>query len=214
MTVLDASDTAEESQEPGGVAAFAGSRSSENEQWVLLLGVAAALAAVAAVVFGVLYVMTISADDVDFAAARRVASLSADDVELAKARDAALIDAQQAAVVINTYDSADPKAVVDRWLTVAGGSFAEELATRRAAAEKRVTDLNWTTTVEVKSAAVSELNLHAGTAQVIVGIDMKAKPLAGGEEGLLRYRMEMEMVRSDAGWKASRFALVGTPTAG
>ncbi|WP_232663741.1 hypothetical protein [Pseudonocardia sp. TRM90224] len=202
MTVLDASDTAAKAEQPAEKpappAGPAKPRLSENKRLLQVLGVAAALAAIAALVFGLLFASAMGDDDID----------------LAVARDAALIDAQQAAVVINTYDSADPKAVVDRWLTVAGGSFAEELATRRAAAEKRVTDLKWTTTVEVKSAAVSELNLHAGTAQVIVGIDMKAKPLAGGEEGLLRYRMEMEMVRTDAGWKASRFALVGTPTAG
>jgi Mce-associated membrane protein len=60
-------------------------------------------------------------------------------------------------------------------------------------------------------AAVSELDVRAGTAHVLAAVDVEVRP-EGQAPTVTRQRLELEMTRTDQGWKASRLALVRTPS--
>jgi Mce-associated membrane protein len=63
----------------------------------------------------------------------------------------------------------------------------------------------------VPDAAVAELDARAGTARVLVAVDVEVRP-EGQNPVVTRQRLELEMTRTDQGWKASRVAPVRTPS--
>jgi Mce-associated membrane protein len=53
--------------------------------------------------------------------------------------------------------------------------------------------------------------VRAGTARVLVAVDVEVRP-DGQAPVVTRQRLELEMTRTDQGWKASRVAPVRTPS--
>lgn len=161
------------------------------------LQVAAAVAAVAAVVFGVLWLT-----------ARNDASLG-----LATERDAVLLDARQAAINLNTLDFRNPDPGLDLWEQSSTGSVLEEFRTNRAQYSQFVVSSKRTTRATVSDAAVGELDDRAGVARVLVGVDVTVTP-DGQAPIQTRQRLQLEMTRTDAGWKVSKLAPIRSPSSG
>lgn len=188
MTLLDESppvaDTAEEAL---------------RRRWgptpVRVLAVLTVLAALAAVFFGTRWVL----------------ALNSGDLELAAARDAVLIDAQQAAINLNTLDGSKVDAGLDLWEQTSTGPLLDEFKAHRTDYAKLVSDSKRVTQATVLDAAVAQLDVRTGTARVIVGVDVKVTP-EGQQPIVTRQRLQLEMTRTPSGWKPSRLSPVRAPS--
>ncbi len=158
---------------------------------VRLLTVLVAVAAVVAVVLGILWAVT----------------LTDGSRELAQARDVVLVDARQAAINLNSLDFENVEAGLDLWEQSSTAGLLEEFRSNRAEYAQLVTESQRTTEATVPDAAVAELDLRAGIARVVVGVDVQVTA-QGQEPSLFRQRLQMEMTRTDQGWKASRADIV------
>lgn len=156
-----------------------------------LLTALVAVAAVVATGLGILWVVT----------------LNDGSRELAQARDVVLVDATQAAINLNSLDSENVEAGLDLWEQSSTAGLLEEFRANRAEYAQLVTESQRTTEATVPDAAVAELDLRAGIARVVVGVDVQVTA-QGQDPSLFRQRLQMEMTRTDAGWKASRADIV------
>lgn len=161
------------------------------------LGVLVAVVAVAAVVLGLLWAL----------------ALNSGSLALARDRDAALVAAKEAAVALNTLNYKDADAGLSQWEQVATGSVLAEFRQNRAAYAKAVSDSRRATVATVPDAAVAELDERAGVARVLVGVDVSVTP-EGQQPTITRQRLQLEMTRTDAGWKVSKLSPVRSPTTG
>jgi Mce-associated membrane protein len=154
---------------------------------VLVLAILTMLATLAALFFGT----------------RLVLALTDDGLELAAARDTVVADARQAAVNLNTLNSADIDAGLDLWEQSSTGPMLEEYQRNRETYARFLREAKRDTEATVVDAAVSEIDVHTGTARVLIGIDVVLRP-EGREPLISRQRMQIEMTRlPDGVWKAS-----------
>ncbi|WP_300017055.1 hypothetical protein [Pseudonocardia sp.] len=181
MTVLDEADT-EVAGEPSG---------PPRRDPVRLLTIAVAVLTVVAVVLGILWAIT----------------LGDGSRELAQARDVVLVDARQAAMNLNSLDHENVEAGLDLWERSSTAGLLEEFRANRAEYAQLVTESQRTTEATVPDAAVAELDLRAGVARVLVGVDVQVTA-PGQEPSLFRQRLQLEMTRTADGWKASRADIV------
>lgn len=158
---------------------------------VRVLAVLTALAALAALFFGVRW--GLAATD--------------DGLELAETRETVLQDARQAAINLNTLDHRDVEAGLDLWEQTSTGTVLEEFRTNREQYAQFVAESKRTTEATVTDAAVAELDTRAGIARVLLGVDVQVTP-EGQEPVLTRQRLQLEMTRTDEGWKVSRLSPV------
>ncbi|MGH3587236.1 MAG: hypothetical protein ACRDQ0_13015 [Pseudonocardia sp.] len=146
-----------------------------------------------------------------FFGGRWVLAATDDGLELAAQREAVLVDARQAAINLNSLDHRNVAAGLDLWVQTSTGPLQDEFRANRAKYEKVVTESKRVTEAKVKDAAVSQLDVRAGTARVLVAMDVEVRP-EGANPVLTRQRLELEMTRTEQGWKASRVAPVRTPS--
>jgi Mce-associated membrane protein len=164
---------------------------SDTSTVVRVLALLTALAALAALFFGVRW--GLAATD--------------DGLELAETRDVVLADARQAAINLNTLDHRDVEGGLDLWEQSSTGTVLEEFRTNREQYAQFVAESGRVTEATVTDAAVAELDTRAGTARVLIGVDVQVTP-EGQEPVLTRQRLQLEMTRTDQGWKVSQLAPV------
>jgi hypothetical protein len=145
-----------------------------------------------------------------FFGARWAVALGDDGLDLAAQRDVVLVDAQQAAINLNSLDFTNIDAGLDLWEQSSTGTLLEEFRKNRAEYAKLVTDSKRITQATITDAAVAELDVRAGIARVLVGVDVQVRP-EGQEPVVTRQRLQLEMTRTDQGWKASNLSPVRTP---
>lgn len=131
----------------------------------------------------------------------------------AVARDAVLQDAQQATINLNTLDYRRVQDGLTLWEQSATGSLLDEVRANRATYAQVITDSKTATTAGALDGAVAELDERAGTARVLIGVDVTAIH-DGGQASCVRRRIQLEMRRSvgagaGAVWKAEKLAPVG-----
>lgn len=183
MTVLDDERPVPPSPAPGG---------PRDGKLVLVLAVLTMLAVLTALFFGV----------------RLGLALTDDDLALAQARDTVLIDARQAAINLNTLNPADVAAGLDLWERTSTGTVLEEFQRNRETYARFVLEAKRSTEASVVDAAVAELDVRAGIARVLVGVDVVVRP-ENQEPVLSRQRLQLEMTRTPDGvWKVSKIAPV------
>ncbi|MQA13946.1 MAG: hypothetical protein GEV09_07140 [Pseudonocardiaceae bacterium] len=129
-------------------------------------------------------------------------------LELAMTRDTVLRQARQAAINLTTLDHRNVQAGLDSWEQVSTGPLLEEFRTNRGNYVKTIQQGKVKTESEVVDGAVAELDTRAGTARVLMGIDVTVTP-AEGDPTVSRQRLEMVMQRTGDGWKVSAVAPVG-----
>jgi Mce-associated membrane protein len=189
MTVLEKPTTQQKDPDP------APSRRRFAITPVRALAALVALAAVAALFFGGAWLL----------------ALNDDGLELAAEREAVLVDARQIAINLNTLDYRNVGPGLDEWERSSTGTLLDEFRANRAEYEQVVAQTKRATAATVMDAAVSELDVRAGTAHVLAAVDVEVRP-EGQAPTMTRQRLELEMTRTDQGWKASRLALVRTPS--
>ncbi len=177
--------------------AAAGSPTRQPDTLRRILTIAVGLAALAAVVSGVLWVLT----------------LTSSSLAVARDRDAVLVDARQAAINLNTLDYRNVNAGLDRWQQSVTGAVLAEFQQNRDQYTKLVQDSKRSTVATVPDAAVTELDEHAGVAGVLVAVDVTVTP-EGQPSSITRQRLHLEMTRTPQGWKISELSPVRSPTTG
>jgi Mce-associated membrane protein len=125
------------------------------------------------------------------------------------ARDAVFQDAQQATINLNTLDYRRVQDGLTLWEQSATGSLLDEVRVNRASYARVITDGATITTARVLDGAVAELDERAGTARVLIGVDVTSMR-ERGETSCLRRRIQLEMRRAQTGWKVDRLAPVGS----
>jgi Mce-associated membrane protein len=124
------------------------------------------------------------------------------------ARDVVLQDAQQAAINLNTLDYRRMQDGLMLWEQSSTGLLLDEVRANRDTYTRAITDARTTTTATTLDGAVAELNERAGTARVLVGVDVTAHR-EQGNVSCVRRRILLEMRRDGTAWKVDRLAPVG-----
>jgi Mce-associated membrane protein len=123
-------------------------------------------------------------------------------------RDAALRDAQQAALTLNTLDYRHVQDGLTLWEQSATGSLLNQLRANRDSYARAITDSATVSNGNVIDAAVASLDEHAGTAQVLIGLDVTSQ-VDRGDPGCVHRRVHLDMARTGHGWKVSNLTPVG-----
>ena len=129
-------------------------------------------------------------------------------IDLAIERDAALREARQAAISLTTLDPVRVEESLGLWQGSVTGRLAEEFDSNRENYARMITERRSRSESKVIDAAVAELNSRQGTARVLVGLDVTIIP-EQGEPAVSQQRLQLQMARTDAGWKASGINPVG-----
>ncbi|MGQ0773213.1 MAG: hypothetical protein ACT4NY_02140 [Pseudonocardiales bacterium] len=129
-------------------------------------------------------------------------------IALGMVRDTALEDARQAAINVNTLDHRRVQDGLQLWDQSATGAALEDFRTNRDDYVRTVTDSKTSSTARVHDGAVADLNDLAGTARVLVGVDVTYTP-EQREPSCVRQRLQLEMKRTPDGWKIEKIAPIG-----
>lgn len=123
-------------------------------------------------------------------------------------RDAVLRDAQQASLTLNTLDYRHVQDGLSLWEQSATGPLLAQLRANRDSYAHAITDSATVSNGNVIDAAVASLDEHAGTAQVLVGLDVTSQ-VDRGDPGCVHRRVHLDMARTGHGWKVSNLTPVG-----
>lgn len=122
-------------------------------------------------------------------------------------RDAVLSAAGDALVALNTVDYRDPDPAFAHWLDVTTGELNKSLSGDKEIQISRATSTKTVATAAVNQAAVQDLDDAAGTARVLVVLDVRLSTNDGPPQAS-RARLIAGLQRTGSGWK------VGTVQAG
>jgi len=128
----------------------------------------------------------------------------------ARARDIVLADAQQEVLNFNTLDYHQASAGLTLWLDSSTGALHSQLSADLQSEVKLVQGKKTITTAKILDAAVTQLDTTAGTASVMVAVDVTVTP-AQGSPFSERESEIGQLTRTASGWKLSA---LGYPTQG
>jgi Mce-associated membrane protein len=123
-------------------------------------------------------------------------------IQFAQTRDEVVATGRSHVTLLTTLDSAEVDAGIDRWLDVSTGPLREELAGTDESTRATLRKAGTVSTGRVLDAAVSELNLRAGTAKLLVSVEI-ATTKGGGPPATKRNRFVAALTRTDHGWLLS-----------
>jgi hypothetical protein len=123
-------------------------------------------------------------------------------------RDDVLRDAQRSALTLNTLDYRRVQDGLTLWEQSAAGSLLTQLRSNRNTYARAITDSAAITTAGVLDAAVATLNEGAGTAQVLVGVDVTSQA-DQGDPSCVHRRVRLDMIRAGGAWKVGTLEPVG-----
>jgi Mce-associated membrane protein len=125
-----------------------------------------------------------------------------DSIAYAGTRDEVLAVARTQVATLTTLDAHDVDRGIDKWLAVSTGGLRDELAATDAKTRKTLTDAGTVATGRVLDAAVSELDTRAGSAKLLVSVEISTAK-DGAPPVAKRNRFVAGMSRVDGGWKLS-----------
>jgi Mce-associated membrane protein len=120
----------------------------------------------------------------------------------ASARDAVLADAEQGVLNFNTLDYRRASAGLRLWLESSTGTLHSQLARSLSEETSLVQSKKEITSAKVLDGAVTQLNTNAGTATVIVAVNVTVTP-ATGKTVSERESEVGQLARTSSGWKLS-----------
>ncbi|MFN2477826.1 MAG: hypothetical protein ABR615_01445 [Pseudonocardiaceae bacterium] len=123
-------------------------------------------------------------------------------------RDTVLGDAQRAMVTLNTLDYRRVQDGLALWEQSTTGALLSQLRANRDAYARAITDSAAVTTASILDAAVASINERAGTAEVLLGVDVTSQS-EQGDPSCAHRRVRLDMVRAGSTWKVSTLAPVG-----
>jgi Mce-associated membrane protein len=125
----------------------------------------------------------------------------------AESRDQALREGEQAVLNFNTLDYRTVSQGLNLWEQSSTGPLRAEIASGRSAFEQQIKQAKSVTTAKILDAALSALNARAGTATIIVAMQITVTP-AHGAGATKQSRQEGVLSRTASGWKLSSLGQV------
>jgi Mce-associated membrane protein len=125
-----------------------------------------------------------------------------DSLAYAEVRDEVLATGRTQVATLTTLDAHDVDAGIDKWLAVSTGGLRDELAATDQRTRQALTTAGTVATGRVLDAAVSELDTRAGTAKLLVSVEISTAK-DGAPPVAKRNRFIAGMSRVDGGWKLS-----------
>ncbi|WUH23639.1 hypothetical protein OG370_11530 [Streptomyces sp. NBC_00448] len=124
-----------------------------------------------------------------------------------KARDAAQGAGEQGVARLNTVDSAHVDRDLDGWLGVTTGPLHDQLTRTHGSDTATMKAAGTSTNGTVTDAAVTELDTRAGTAKIIVTVQVRLTPKSGTAT-TDRKRFEANLSRTAGTWKLAALTAV------
>lgn len=125
----------------------------------------------------------------------------------AKARDEVTKAGKDGIVVFQTLDYRHVDEGLDRWQQSSTGALHDDVVSRRASARQSIEAAKTSTTAEVLSAALTDLNDKAGTASMIAAV--KVLVTADGKAPEPKFlRVQAGLQRTGDGWKLNAIGQV------
>jgi Mce-associated membrane protein len=133
----------------------------------------------------------------------------------AQLRDQVLQAGEQAVQNFNTLDYRKVAAGLALWEQSSTGPLHAEIVAGRAQFTRQIEQTKTITTARILDGALTALNPHAGTASIMVAVQITVTP-AGGPPATKQSRLLGTLARTPAGWKLSALGQVpvGTAAAG
>jgi Mce-associated membrane protein len=130
-------------------------------------------------------------------------------LKFSQSRDDALQAGEQGVLNMNTLDYRQVDQGLSRWVSSTTGDLQQQISQGRTQFESQVMQAKTITTAKILDGGVVELDDRAGTATVIVAVQITVTPQSGRAATKLS-RMQAQLSRTAAGWKLS--ALAQAPT--
>ncbi len=130
----------------------------------------------------------------------------------AMAREEVLRDARQVILNLEAIDYSTLDADLARWEASVTGPLLEDFVASRERYAEQVRTTQAKAEATIVDAAVLELNPSAGTAEVLVFVNLVTTEHKDGKEtgrAEKRQRLKLEMTRTEDGWKASQAGPIG-----
>jgi Mce-associated membrane protein len=121
---------------------------------------------------------------------------------VAQARDEALREGEQAVLNFNTLSYRTVGQGVRLWEQSSTGALHTEIAAGQSAFEQQIKQAKSVTAAKILDAALTALNVRAGTASIIVAMQITVTP-AHGTAATKQSRQEGVLTRTPSGWKLS-----------
>jgi Mce-associated membrane protein len=120
----------------------------------------------------------------------------------ARTRDLVLQSGEQAVINLNTLNYKQATQGLQLWLNSSTGGLHTGLASDLTAEEEAIEETERSTTARVLDGAVTALNSSAGTASIMVALDVSVTPAKGSPYTLSESELG-QMERTPSGWKLS-----------
>lgn len=124
---------------------------------------------------------------------------------VAQARDDALREGEQAVLNFNTLSYRAVGQGLRLWEQSSTGALHSEIAAGQSTFEKQIRQAKSVTTAKILDAALTAVNVRAGTASIIVAMQITVTP-AHGAAATKESRQEGVLTRTPSGWKLSSLA--------
>ncbi len=125
----------------------------------------------------------------------------------AQARDQVLQAGEQAVLNFNTLDYRRVGQGLNLWEQSSTGTLRGEIVASRSTFEQQVRQAKTISTAKILDGALTALDLRAGTASIIVALQVTVTP-AKGAAAVKYSRLEGELTRTPHGWKLSALGQV------
>lgn len=130
----------------------------------------------------------------------------------ARVRDEVLREGQQAVQNFNTLDYRHLDQGLNLWEESSTGTLRSQITAGRARFEQQIRKARTVSTATVLDAALTALNRQAGTARLIVALQITVRPQAGPPT-TKQSRLEGTLQRTSSGWKLASLGQVPVGTA-
>lgn len=128
-------------------------------------------------------------------------------------RDSAQHSGEQAVQNLNSLDYRHVDQGLNIWLQSSTGDLHNSISSGRATFTAQVRKAKTVTTAKVLDSAITQLDDHAGTAEIIVALQITVTP-ATGKPATKQTRLLGELTRTGATWKLSKIGQVELDTGG
>jgi len=128
-------------------------------------------------------------------------------------RDQVLQAGEQAVQNFNTLDYRNVAAGLALWEQSSTGPLHTEISTGRAQFEQQIQQTKTITTARILDGALTALNPRAGTASIIVAVQITVTP-ASGSPVTKQSRLAGTLTKTSSGWKLSQLGQVPVGAAG
>jgi Mce-associated membrane protein len=126
---------------------------------------------------------------------------------VAQHRDQALRAGEQTILNFNTLDYRTVAQGLRLWEQSSTGALHAQIVTGQANFEQQVKQARTVTTARILDGALTALNVHAGTAEIIVAVQLTVTP-AHGSVDIKQSRLTGRLTLTPSGWKLSALSQV------